>query len=368
MAVIVSVSCGDVSGPAADLPLTVLSAFDLGTYPGTDKSVANAVNADGWVVGWSARSDISQPTIWSPDRTIALVDTVFRCTAVDLNPSRWVVGQCFDNTAVLWRSPNERTKLDTVAAASGGALAINEFGQVAGSAVRCSACVILSAVVWEADGALRYLDPRDGDGASFGADINASGDVVGTSFSRPVSPFDAPLTRAVMWRGRSIVDLGTLPNFPASEAIALNDRGVVVGNSCTPTCNSPSGERTRGFLWDNGSLTDLGARLPSAINNDGVVVGNSQGGPFVWVGGRLAELEPPPGTTSCSAHDISDAGHVVGSCVTQTGFLHATLWVISIGPSSARVLSAIGGQPPAESDSVRLAEERSLLATVDVLD
>jgi uncharacterized membrane protein len=190
--------------------------------------------------------------------------------------------------------------------------------------------VILSAVVWEPDGALRYLDPRDGDLASSAVDINASGDVVGTSFFRPASPFDPPLTRAVMWRGLSIVDLGTLPGFPASEAIAVNDGGTVLANSCTPSCYHAGSRTTRGFLWDNGSLTDLGARSPSAINNHGVVVGTGKNGPFVWASGRVAELEPLPGTTSCNAYAISDAGHVAGSCVTQSGFLHATLWVISI--------------------------------------
>jgi uncharacterized membrane protein len=332
LAVIFTVSCGDTNGPAAALPLTVLSVVDLGTYSGTEASSANAVNADGWIVGWSAPSTVLRPVIWSPDRAIALVDTIsyLGCTATDVNASKWVVGQCFNSTAVLWRSTNERTRLDTVAAPSSYAAAINAFGQVVGSATRCSLCRVVSAVVWEADGALRYLDPLDGGIASRAADINASGDVVGTSFSAPASPSDPSLTRAVMWRSLSIVDLGTLPGFPASEAIALNDRGAVVGNSCTPTCYSPGSVATRGFLWDNGSLADLGARKPSAINNHGVVVGTGESGPFVWASGRVAELEPLPGTTSCNAYAISDAGHVVGSCFTQSGFQHATLWVISI--------------------------------------
>lgn len=71
----------------------------------------------------------------------------------------------------------------------------------------------------------------------------------------------------------SITDLGTLGGS-CSQAVAINDRGQVVGWSDTAI------EGVHAFLWEKGKMTDLGIlgggfNYAYAINNRGQVVGQS---------------------------------------------------------------------------------------------
>jgi hypothetical protein len=54
-----------------------------------------------------------------------------------------------------------------------------------------------------------------------------------------------------------MIDLGTLPGSPISQANFINSRSQVVGDS-TP-CDFSS---ITGFLWEDGSLVDLNALVP----------------------------------------------------------------------------------------------------------
>jgi probable HAF family extracellular repeat protein len=98
--------------------------------------------------------------------------------------------------------------------------------------------------------------------------INDSGVVVG------ISKLATGRTHAVRWTSGSIEDLGTLPGDLDSEALAINNAGQVVGFS--------SGSGTRAVLWDRSSqVQNLGA-LPGGefsqalgINAAGIVVGIS---------------------------------------------------------------------------------------------
>jgi len=135
----------------------------------------------------------------------------------------------------------------------------------------------------------------------------------------------------------TLTDLGTLgpgPGFcllPLSEAIDVNERGLVVGwsdSACVP----------RGFVWDNGTMTSLGTVLPVAVNNHDQIVGlvgdvaTGNGifpfGPtrgFLLEGGTMTDLGTLGGDRTVVGA-VNDHGQIVGSSATATGALHAFLW------------------------------------------
>jgi probable HAF family extracellular repeat protein len=107
--------------------------------------------------------------------------------------------------------------------------------------------------------------------------------------------------RAVLWQasGRATVlirgkDLGTLPGFPKSQAMAINDRGQIVGRVYEGT-----GKSGRAILWENGSILDLNDLLPpnsgwtlhsaEDINTQGQITGTGS-----HEGQRRAYLLTPP--------------------------------------------------------------------------
>lgn len=115
------------------------------------------------------------------------------------------------------------------------------------------------------------------------------------------------------------IDLGTLGGT-SSFALDVNDRRQVTGNSQTPVGNPAP--RLNAFLWENGVMTNLGV-LPGSnnfsrgygINNSGVVVGESDNNrprAFRYESGVMTDIGTLGGA-SAVAHDINDAGTIVGA-------------------------------------------------------
>ena len=103
-------------------------------------------------------------------------------------------------------------------------------------------------------------------------------------------------SRAVLWQGGAIADLGALPGGSAGMAHAINNSGQVAGMAYT------ANSQLRAALWQGGTVADLGI-LPggsgwdlldaTSINDAGQIVGHGR------VGGQTevhAYLLTPVGT------------------------------------------------------------------------
>ena len=150
-----------------------------------------------------------------------------------------------------------------------------------------------------------------------------------------------------------MTDLGTLGG-KESSAVAINERGQIVGSSETKGDNAIS----HGFLWEKGKMRDLGSLTGSSwandINDRGQVVGtsvsrtkNREGSRIehavLWQSGKMLDLTPTAklapldcygdgsrGSCDASADVINGRGQVVVSMTSNvSGNLHvdrAFLW------------------------------------------
>jgi len=137
--------------------------------------------------------------------------------------------------------------------------------------------------------------------------INDRGVVVGDSFE-----LGSPLA-ATVWRpdAKGHYQAETLPNLSGGSVAAdMNDAGQIVGYSGNTI---PHGERA--VLWQNGTVVDLGfPTSPSGpgssargINASGQIVGEGDGGGYEWENGKVTALG-----AGVFPNAINDAGQITG--------------------------------------------------------
>jgi probable HAF family extracellular repeat protein len=159
------------------------------------------------------------------------------------------------------------------------------------------------------------------------SNINDSGQVVG--YAKNTAVFGQP-NKAVLFQSGMLTDLGTLPGGTVSYAYAINNAGVIVGQSETKTS-------ARAFVYQNNKMTDLGTlggamSYAAAINETGLIAGMAQtaGGALhaaLWQEGTPLDLGVLGAGNSSDAHGINDAGFVVGrSSIDSKGTSRAFLW------------------------------------------
>jgi probable HAF family extracellular repeat protein len=150
-----------------------------------------------------------------------------------------------------------------------------------------------------------------GGASSRASALNNSGQVVGTSETV------LGTSEAFLYSNGQMVTLGTLPGSTDSQAFAINDSGLVVGNS------------RQAFLYTDGILQDIGSALggqhsyPNAINAAGDVLlyAGGPGNPrfFLLSSGaytEVNELFPEDLRTNWitqGAYDINDRGQILGN-------------------------------------------------------
>ncbi len=213
-----------------------------------------------------------------------------------------------------------------------GACDINASGQVVGYCDASERYLPITRAFLYSGGAMSdlgtLLDPDEYVGGSSEARcINDLGQVVGYSDTAEGNWEE----HAFLYSGGTMTDLGVLPGHTRSEATGINASGQVVGY-----CTTPEGEN-HAFLYSGGAMSDLGT-LPgwttsqaTGINAAGQVVGygSSAGGEtraFIWSGGTMVDLGTLPGGSESYALGINDSGQVVGYAGTSLGTYHAFLY------------------------------------------
>lgn len=168
-------------------------------------------------------------------------------------------------------------------------------------------------------------------------DVNDAGQVTGRS------TLPSGLEHAFVWRsGSGMIDLGVLPGAANSAAAAINNRGVVVGISEGAPATPP-----RAFRWSAADgMEDLGAftsglasfSSATALNDAGLIAGNSDTAAltrdaFVWTrAGGMVDISAP-GSGDAFPVAVGARGQVAGGFAGPgTGFLyHAFLWTRATG-------------------------------------
>jgi probable HAF family extracellular repeat protein len=285
--------------------------------------------------------------------------------------------------AFLWEDGKVRDLGAFAPGESSAALDVNERGQIVGASCRdIHAHRGCRTFLWE-NGKMTDLGTP-------GSSINERGQIVGTGTTGALDPDRRPIRRAFLWQKGKLTDLGTLGG-PNSGSSAINDRGQVVGQADTTAkytggylagwpighaflwqngkmrdLGTLGGESSRAlainergqvvgqadtktgshaFLWSTGRMRDLGSfggltSEPRAINERGQVVGvadttatDKKGNPirhaFLWQNGRLIDLGTLGGSSEAVA--INERGQIIGWSETKSGAAHAVLWTASSG-------------------------------------
>lgn len=324
------------------------SVTDLGDLPGgQDSSYAAAINDKGEVVGLSSASAdggyvdcgagrADKPFLWTLNGGMQELggppafESLSPCgaTAYGINDSGQVVG-CVSlpasppgngggPRAFMWTAAGGVQPLDlTLAGARSCAFAINDTGQVAGTALG-------SAFRWTSTGGTELLtNPGGAQGFVAGASaINNSGVVAGYTGAGPV----------IWGADGTIKDLiNDLPYTSVvgveSQANGINDNGEVVGSVIgTPIPPASGNQGQHAFFWsatsggqDLGKLSTLTPDETSAqaINNSGEIVGIN-GHAFLWTADAgMLDLNTlldasGAGWELISATAINNSGQIVG--------------------------------------------------------
>jgi len=173
------------------------------------------------------------------------------------------------------------------------------------------------SVIWQGGKVIQVIGPPPPGYASVtGGHLNDFEHVIGGA-----QGIDGSVQSPFVWFNGQFTILPVLPGGAtggpgAAEALALNELGVVVGQS-------GSTDGLRAVLWRNGAVTSLGVcpgfgnSGASGINNLGEIVGGCEQftfAPFIWRNGQLTVLPiPASGPQSALAGGINDFEQIVGA-------------------------------------------------------
>jgi probable HAF family extracellular repeat protein len=315
---------------------------DLGVLPGHSSSVALGINQKGDVVGWSMGANGAFAFIYTDANGIVQLPGLPdrpRAIARDLNDLGDVVGTANAGGvdighAVLWTNGAIRD-LGTLGTGSySEGWGVNNNGQVVGSSYTNGGSFVgVHGFLYTQARGMVDLTPNSDTGSAL--DINDAGQVTGYKTAAGGN------YHAFRWKEGTFADLGVLPGFAHSFGWAINAVGQVTGNSTSASGNSEQLFRSIA----GGGLQNLGGtgehNVAWGLNASGDVVGTRgfrQPRAVLYTdAGGLRDLgtliDPSLGWVLLGAHDINDAGQIVGYAFNNfTGQTHAVRLQPAIAP------------------------------------
>jgi len=261
--------------------------------------------------------------------------------------------------AVLW-SHGPATDLGTLGGSNSIAFGTNDAGQSVGEAETsasdpngedfCGFTTHLICLPFEsANGVMNPLPTLGGNNGAVNM-IDRWGKAVGfaeTSVPDPACPAPQVLHfLPAVWRDGKVQSLPPYPGDPDGLALAINDRGQIVGSSGTCGTFQPTLINLIGvhpIMWENGKPKDLGnlggttgaagGNIAWNINNRGQVVGVSDLAgdatfhAFLWTkAAGMQDLGTLSGDVNSTGSGINDDGDIVGLSFDQNFNGRAFLW------------------------------------------
>ena len=201
--------------------------------------LANDINNLGQAVGWRAvTAGETHATLWEVSGASRDLGTSGQASfAAAINDRRqvvgWRTGEDGRPRAVLWQPDGTPVELGALGGVYSQALAINEYGDVAGLAETAAGAG--HAFLWRRGVGMIDLDTGGAFSWAFG--VNDAGQVVGEHLDATGRP------RAFVWTmEQGLQTLETAPADGSSRAAAINDFGEIVGVAADAT-------RSRALLW-----------------------------------------------------------------------------------------------------------------------
>lgn len=291
-----------VQDPAtgSDSPYTIVQL----DAPGAESSRAFGISEQGWVVGQANDADGRLRAVLWRDGKLDDLGALGgdEAAALNINEQGQIVGAATtapdadmwetSTHAFLWQAGHMRD-LGTLGGELSVAQGINAQGQVVGASTTAPGQPLSllddgpHAYLWE-DGHMINLGTLGG-ARSWAAAINDAGQVVGTAQTADGED------HAFLWEDGVMTDLGTLSGDQA-VAFAINRHGQVAGGSTTAAGQELGEPDGAPFRWEAGHMTTLGnmpgpAGIAYGINDRGGVVGaDPEAGAVLWRGNETVAL------------------------------------------------------------------------------
>jgi len=298
---------------------------DLGTLGGKT-SEATAINDGGQVVGSAdLKGGKSHAFMWQPGRMTDLghlppikfqghLVSYDESSASEINDSGQVVGVGYysdgPNRPFVWQR-GVMTDLDPHYAATDYVVhAISNQGVAVGEATGLSSGRCLG-FIWQY-GRLNWLKGPVPGWYTAASGVNEHGEVVGVGtrggFACADQDWGSYDTSAVRWQNGQIALLGS------GEATAINDNGLIVGDDTGDPVAWKNGRRIRLRI-----PRGFGSAYPELVNNRDEIAGYTftdayEDHGLVWRGGKVSDLGRLPGTANTDPSAINDSGQIIGHC------------------------------------------------------